>query len=324
MKKLLFLLSLIFAACNLFAQTTVDTTGLPGDHFDLYAMLDVFKASSSPEDFEKRLNLEATHVNNLDLNKDAKVDYVRVVDYSSGKNHALALQVPVNEKESQDIAVIEMEWQGENSVRLQVRGDELLYGKDYFIQPGIPSDTNSVQEKKIIDREQTFVFVNVWYWPCVTYMYYPAYVVWVSPWYWMYWPSWWYPWSPVVWIVYYDWVSPYHYHHHHWHESCMSNAYNVYAPRRVVSQKVTAETAEARRRNETRASQSTVPAPPAPSKPAGTPPSPPQPGGDVPQQKPTGAPPKPNVQPAPHPAPAPAPKPTPAPQPKPQPRPKSE
>lgn len=299
------------------ANAEADTTGLPGDHFDLYAMLDLFKSSASPEEFERNLNTASNHVNNLDLNRDGKVDYIRVVDYTKGAAHAITLQVPVNDKESQDVAVIEIESRGDKSAQLQVIGDELLYGKDYIIEPG--EATDSTQQEKKFGSTQTFVFVNVWYWPCVMYVYQPAYVIWVSPWYWSYWPMWWSPWSPVVWVVYYDWTYPHHHHHHHCHEPRMSEAHDVYQPRRVVSQEVQHRTADVRARMEQKpkepVSTEPRPAPPVQQKPS------PQPKQPAPQPAPQPNP-KTGPKPAPHPTPAPAPKPSPRPAPAPQPAPK--
>lgn len=321
MKKIILLIA-IFLQTGLisFARPTDDSTGLPGDHFDLYAMLDLFKASTSPEDFEKRLNTESNHVNNLDLNGDGKVDYIRVIDYTEKTAHAIVLRVPVNETESQDVAVIQIEMKGDNSAQLQVVGDELLYGKDYIIEPGAKKDSTSTEKKLIGFNEQTFVFVNVWYWPCVTYIYYPTYIVWVSPWYWMYWPGWWHPWHPVMWIVYYDWVYPYHMYYYPAHHHYMNDANTVYQPRRVVSTTVTTTTSSARKNYEQKKS--------TPSKPEENSPRPTQtknPAAPTPQpspsQKPSGQTPKPKAQPSPQPVPkspqpAPVPKAQPAPVPK--------
>ena len=55
--------------------------GLLGDNLNLYLVLNLFKQSSSIEDFEKRLNSPDTKVNNLDLNNDGSVDYLKVTDY---------------------------------------------------------------------------------------------------------------------------------------------------------------------------------------------------------------------------------------------------
>ncbi len=78
---------------------------LPGDQFSLRGALDLLKQSNSPEEFEKLLNSEKNDVNNLDLNQDGEVDYVRVIDRKDGDAHAIVLQVPVSTSENQDVAV---------------------------------------------------------------------------------------------------------------------------------------------------------------------------------------------------------------------------
>ena len=69
------------------SQTEADTTlsGLPGDNLDLYAVLDLFQKSKTIEDFEKSLNLEETGINNLDLDLDNKVDFIKVVTKAEGE-----------------------------------------------------------------------------------------------------------------------------------------------------------------------------------------------------------------------------------------------
>src|SRR5688572_16950494 len=106
-----------------FAYNNPDSLGLPGDGLNLQATLNLFKESKSPEEFEKKLNTKDNKVNNLDLNKDGKVDYIRVHDISKDNVHAIVLQVPVNAKESQDVAVIEIEKRGTESAALQIVGD---------------------------------------------------------------------------------------------------------------------------------------------------------------------------------------------------------
>ena len=87
------------------------------------------------EDFEKKLNNEDSDVNNLDLNEDGKVDYIRVIDNMEGDVHAIVLQVPVNEIESQDVAVIEIEKNGKEEALLQIVGNADLYGEDVYVEP---------------------------------------------------------------------------------------------------------------------------------------------------------------------------------------------
>src|SRR5258707_10376416 len=85
---------------------TTATLGLPGDNLDLYAVLDLFQKSKTIEGFEKSLNDEKTKINNLDLNLDKKVDFIKVVTKKDGDSYTFILQVDVDKKETQDVAVI--------------------------------------------------------------------------------------------------------------------------------------------------------------------------------------------------------------------------
>jgi hypothetical protein len=120
---------------NVYAKTMkVDSLGLPGDNFDLYGALELFKKSNSPEEFEKSLNSQNNGVNNLDLNGDHQTDYIRVIDKSQGDSHSLVLQDALSATEVQDVAVISME-KNNNQIHVQIKGDEALYGKNYIIEP---------------------------------------------------------------------------------------------------------------------------------------------------------------------------------------------
>lgn len=193
---------------NTFAQDS-DSTGMPGDNFDLQGALQLFKQSSTLEEFEKKLNTESNAVNNLDLNGDNKIDYIRVIDKKEGDNHAIMLQVPVNSKESQDVAAIVIEKRSASEAQLQIIGNETLYGDEKIMEP-----VEDMPVKKTgpaaYAAPGAVIFVNVWGWPCVQYIYDPWYSPWYSPYYWDYYPSWWYPWRPVYWNVYYQRVYPYH------------------------------------------------------------------------------------------------------------------
>ncbi|MDQ3110828.1 MAG: hypothetical protein M3R17_13125 [Bacteroidota bacterium] len=224
----------LFLCTTLTMRAQSDSLGLPGDDLDLCGVLELFKASRSPDDFEKALNKKDTKINNLDLNADGKVDYLRVIDNSKGDAHALVIRAVISKTESQDVAVIELEKKGEKNAQLQIVGDQELYGKDYIIEPKA--------EKKTTDSDgywknlsPQFVIVNVWYWPCVSYMWYPDYVVWVSPWYWGYYPGWYYPWAPMPYYMYYQHVHMYHDYYYWTNDYRMTEAHNVYQPRRVAS-----------------------------------------------------------------------------------------
>ena len=114
--KQLFLLVVCFAATTLSVKAQTDSTGMPGDNFSLQGALEMFKQSSS---FEKLINTESKNVNNLDLNGDGDIDYVKVIDKAGKDVHAFILQVAVSETENQDIAVIELEKTGDTTAMLR-------------------------------------------------------------------------------------------------------------------------------------------------------------------------------------------------------------
>ena len=87
LKKLLFLF-ICFVATSITAKAQEDSTGLPGDNFSLQGALEMFKQSSSIEEFEKLINTENKNVNNLDLNGDGEIDYIKVIDKRDKDAHA--------------------------------------------------------------------------------------------------------------------------------------------------------------------------------------------------------------------------------------------
>lgn len=215
---LMFIMAITAAAAEA-QKSAADSTGLPGDHFSLQGALQLFKKASTPEEFEKLLNTRDNHVNNLDLNQDGKTDYVKVIDKSEKKLHAFVLQVPVSQKESQDIAVIALEKTGDTTAIVQVIGDKDIYGKEIIIEPeGAEKEPSSISREPvnqhgplagIFPDEYTVVVVNVWAWPSVRYVYGPLYTVWVSPWRWGYYPAWWTAWRPLSWYAWYPYCGVY-------------------------------------------------------------------------------------------------------------------
>jgi hypothetical protein len=242
--KLWLLSGLLFVSGITLAQQKqvidpADSTGLPGDHFSLQGALAMFKEAKSLEDFEKRINSKDHGINNLDLNGDGKVDYVRVIADKKGDAHVVILQTPVSTTESQDVAVIEIEKRGDQSATLQIIGSEALYGEMKIVEPkedGEPGDPG-VQRKgpSAFIPHHPPVFVNVWFWPCIRIMYAPVYIVYVSPWYWNYYPVWWSPWHPFSWRYHYMHTWHYHHHYHVVYNHRVTAAHQVYAPRRTTS-----------------------------------------------------------------------------------------
>lgn len=249
--QMLFIL-LFLSAVTAYANPQQDSTGLPGDHFSLQGALDMFKQASSPEEFEKLINSPGKHVNNLDLNGDGEVDYIRVIDKSANNMHAFVLQVAVSETENQDIAVIELEKTGDTTAVLQIIGDEEIYGEKVIAEASeegdeeIDDNTNKGNGPFADYYGSYRMVVNVFYWPAVRYVYRPAYVPWVSPWRWRHYPGWWKPWRPLSWHVFHPRRLHYNRHYAIVRTHRVVGAHRVYIPHRASSVTVRTRTTVAR------------------------------------------------------------------------------
>lgn len=215
-----------------------DSTGTPGDQFSLEGALAMFQKAGSPEEFEKLINTSDNDVNNLDLNGDGEVDYIRVIDRSEKDMHALVLQVPVSETENQDIAVIEIEKTGDTSAVLQIIGDEEIFGEELIVEPN-GGDEIGEEGKGPFAQASLYtparVVVNVWFWPSVRFMYAPIYRPWISPWRWRHYPGWYRPWRPFTWAVWHPRRAFYHHHFVVVRTHRVVRCHAIYRPARVSS-----------------------------------------------------------------------------------------
>ncbi len=236
---ILTLLAVVFAA-NITLAQEAESTGLPGENFSLEGALELFKKAESPEDFEKLLNTENNNVNNLDLNDDGEIDYVRVVDNMDGDVHAIVLQVPVSETESQDVAVIEIEKTGGEEAILQIIGDEDVFGDQTIVEPFETEANENGKNGPNISVER--IVVNVWGWPSVRFVYRPGYRVWVSPWRWRHYPVYWSPWRPRPFHVWHPLVVVHRPHYHAVTTHRVVRAHAVYTPHRAASKTVHTKT----------------------------------------------------------------------------------
>ncbi len=171
-----------------------------GEDLDLYGVLELFQEAEDLESFEKALNDEKSEVNNLDLDENGEVDYIRVVEHVEGNTHVIILQVPLGENEYQDVATIEIEKKGEEDYTLQVVGDEEIYGEDYIVEPDPEPE----------DKSTVVVIATV---RIVRLIFAPGYRPWISPWRWLHYPGWWRPWKPVARSIHMSRVRRFHKSH---------------------------------------------------------------------------------------------------------------
>jgi hypothetical protein len=210
------------------SKTQQDTAslGLAGDNLDLYAVLDLFLKSKTIEGFEKSLNEQKTGINNLDLDLDNKVDFIKVVTKKEGESYTFILQVAVSKTETQDVAVILVNKGKDNKVNVQIVGDADLYGKDYVIEPKTsptpaatanPAYTGPEPVTKNVPASTTTVVVQTA--PIVQYVYSPVYVPYYPPYYYGYYPPYFAAFTVMAVGIYRhnNWYHHGHYYGGHYH-----------------------------------------------------------------------------------------------------------
>lgn len=195
MKRLTYLFAILLISSTIaWAEETITVTATNSDisaNLDLKVVAKLFGEAKDLEDFERKLNDPDQALVNLDLNGDGDVDYIRVIETTSGNKHLIVLQAVLAKDIYQDVASIYVEKDEANNVSVQIIGDEYIYGANYVIEPVY------IYRPVIFD----------WFWA-------PYWTCWHSPWYWDYWPGWWRPYSCIGYHAYYH--HCYDFHHHHY------------------------------------------------------------------------------------------------------------
>ena len=177
------------------AQTVTVTTYNTDMSFDLdlHAVAAAYSEARSTREFEQLLNSSKYMINNLDLNRDGYVDYLRVIETRKGHYYAYLIQACLAPSVFQDVATLVAERRA-STLYVEVVGDSYLYGYNYVVRP-------------------TFVKR-----PLMWDVYgYANYTVWVSPYYYGAWPSY-YTRPKTVYITHYQaYVKTYVTHHHYCH-----------------------------------------------------------------------------------------------------------
>jgi hypothetical protein len=250
MKKLLnttLILAMAAICTTAMAQPRQDEyLGLPGDNLNLYAVMKLFQESETIERFERNLNDENTRINNLDLNGDNYIDYIKVIDYADGNVHNIVLRVAINKYENQDVATFTVQRFSDGQVQIQLIGDEALYGKNYIIEPyydrTYAGQTPNPGYSGYTSGNVTVVTtsrIELASWPVIRFIFAPDYVVWRSSWYWGYWPTYWHPWRPFSWNFYYGYHSNWYHNYNRYYHRCNHFRFdhwnNFYSSRRSYS-----------------------------------------------------------------------------------------
>lgn len=236
--------------------TTVTVTNYNTDlsfYLDLNAVAAAFAESRTVAEFEQLLNSSRYMINNLDLNRDGWIDYLRVIETHRGVYHTFLIQACLGHSLYQDVATLVAE-RRPSALYVEVIGDRWLYGPNYIVRPVF------VKRPPLWD-----VFGR------------PAYAAWTSPYYYGYWPSYYQKPKPIYLNHYQAYVRTYMHDHRYCHQCdypkqpfysgytqmTQTNSHNDYAvrypdqsfERRVTSQSSVQNAGQLREQTERQASK---------------------------------------------------------------------
>ncbi len=154
-------------------DVTVQTLTPASDGLDLKAVGALLKKARDAESLERLINDPKEGVNNLDLNGDGKVDYIKVTEYGDDNVRGFALTTEPAKGEEQEIATIEVE-KSKDKAQVEIQGNEQIYGPRHYYH-------------------STFGLTDFL---LMSYLFSP-HRYYVSPWYYGYYPGYYRPWRTM-------------------------------------------------------------------------------------------------------------------------------
>lgn len=106
------------------------------DGLDLKAVTSLLKDVKTPEEFEKKLNGDDPRINNLDLNEDGTVDYLKVDEYEAEGKRGFSITTELGSNDIQEIATIEILREPGEKVSIQTQGNPQIYGNNHYYHGG--------------------------------------------------------------------------------------------------------------------------------------------------------------------------------------------
>jgi len=132
MKKVFIILAAaaILSSCNQPPQqnnVTIQSNTTAG--FDVNKLANLVKTSTDPQVLEKAINDPANQINNLDLDKDGNIDYLKVNE--PGKNELDVID-DVSKDQSVTVASIKINPTDNNTADLNIQGNPQYVGDNYY------------------------------------------------------------------------------------------------------------------------------------------------------------------------------------------------
>lgn len=143
---------------------TPEATNL-GDNLDLQALGELVKSSPNAQEIENKLNATGS-INNLDLDGDGNVDYIKVTEYGDGNSRGFSFTVDLPNNEKQEIATIDIQ-KNTGNADMNIQGNQAIYG-----QPVYYHSTYSLGDLMIMNY--LFAYHRPYYSPYY-YGHYPSY-----------------------------------------------------------------------------------------------------------------------------------------------------
>ncbi|OYT70277.1 MAG: hypothetical protein CFK52_11445 [Chloracidobacterium sp. CP2_5A] len=122
-------------------STVTATTNVPGQGLDLQALIGLTKQAKSAEELERLLNQPGS-INNLDLDEDGNVDYIRVQEYGGGATKNFSFVALLKDGQEQEVADLRIEQTpGQQEAVVQVQGHPTVYGPNVYYSAALPMAT---------------------------------------------------------------------------------------------------------------------------------------------------------------------------------------
>ncbi len=171
MKKILIALTsvaLLATACNQNPReqnnVTIEANNAPAG-FDVNKLAQLVKTSTDPQTLEKAINDPKNQVNNLDLDKDGNVDYLKVTEPEKNR---LAVVDDVSASDSVTVAKINVDPSADNqTAQLSVQGNPQYVGDYNYYHSSF-----SLTDMLLLSY---FLRPHPYYMPYYHYGYYPTY-----------------------------------------------------------------------------------------------------------------------------------------------------
>lgn len=96
-----------------------------GDNLNLQALGELVRRSANAQAIEGELN-KPNSINNLDLDGDGQVDYIKVTEYANGNTKGFSFTVELAGGQTQEVATVELQQGQGNQATMNIQGNQTV------------------------------------------------------------------------------------------------------------------------------------------------------------------------------------------------------